>query len=106
DHRRVAAQMKAIVVGSGAGGSTAAMVLAHRGWHVVIFEKGPDYVGDLRDPTPHSLFSNDELKSQFRGFEDPDPIAEPRTYRHHRNQKRPDFVGDVNDIPSTVGGGT
>jgi gluconate 2-dehydrogenase alpha chain len=95
-----------VVVGSGAGGSTAAMVLAERGWDVVILEKGPNYLGDLRDPTPHTLLSNDELKSTIRGFEDPDVLAEPRTYRHHRRQKHPDAVGDVNDIPSTVGGGT
>jgi gluconate 2-dehydrogenase alpha chain len=82
------------------------MVLAERGWDVVVFEKGPNYLGDLRDPAPHTLFSNDELKSQFRGFEDADTLSEPRTYRHHKKQKTPDHVGDVNDIPSTVGGGT
>src|SRR2546423_7245950 len=97
---------KAIVVGSGAGGAVAAMVLAERGWHVVVFEKGPNYVGDLRDPSPRSLFSNDELKSGYRGFEDPDTVSEPRTYRKHKSQKKPLAVGDVNDIPSTVGGGT
>src|SRR2546422_5850352 len=82
------------------------MVLAERGWDVVVLEKGPNFVGDLRRAGPRSLFSNDELKSSIRGFEDPDTIAEPRTYRHHASQQHPDAVGDVNDLPSTVGGGT
>src|SRR5438309_5451751 len=82
------------------------MVLAERGWDVVVFEKGPNYLGDLRDPTPHTVLSNDELKSQYRGFEDPDVLSEPRTYRHNRHEKRPLATGDVNDLPSTVGGGT
>src|SRR5207244_471851 len=34
---------KAIVIGSGAGGSFAAMELAKAGWDVIIFEKGPNH---------------------------------------------------------------
>jgi gluconate 2-dehydrogenase alpha chain len=97
---------KAIVVGSGPGGSTAAMVLAEAGFDVVIVEKGNDYFGDLTSPTPKTLFSNDELKSAGRAFEDPDVEAEPRTYRRHPDDAQPLATGFVNQLPTTVGGGT
>jgi gluconate 2-dehydrogenase alpha chain len=95
----------AIVVGSGAGGSVSAMVLAEAGWDVTILEKGPNRFGDLRSPTPLTRYSNDELKGD-RGFEGPDPDAEPRTYRRHPEDSEPLAVGEVNSLPSTVGGGT
>jgi choline dehydrogenase-like flavoprotein len=97
---------KAIVVGSGPGGSTAAMVLAEAGFDVVIIEKGNNYFRDLTSPTPKTLFSNDELKSAGRAFEDPDVEAEPRTYRRHASDAEPLATGFVNQLPTTVGGGT
>jgi gluconate 2-dehydrogenase alpha chain len=96
---------KAIVVGSGPGGATAAMALAEGGWDVVIFEKGPNHFGDLTSPTPATTFSNDELK-MTRFFEDADwDFAEPRTFRRHPTDAEPLAVGYVNQLPSNVGGG-
>src|SRR5436853_116363 len=99
--------MKAIVIGSGAGGSTAAMVLAEAGWDVTIVEKGRNYFGDLTSRTPSTLFSNDELKSNAsRYFDTPDVDLEPRTFRRTAADATPLAVGSVNNLPSVVGGGT
>lgn len=98
---------RAIVIGSGAGGSTAAMVLAENGWDVLIVEKGRNYFGDLKSATPATAFSNDELKSSAsRYFEDPDTDLEPRTFRRSASETTPLVTGNVNHLPSTVGGGT
>jgi gluconate 2-dehydrogenase alpha chain len=96
---------RAIVIGSGPGGSTAAMTLAEAGWEVTILEKGANRFGDLTSPTPDTQFSNDELKGQ-RGFDLPIPELEPRTFRSTASKATPDVVGSVNELPSVVGGGT
>lgn len=96
---------RAIVVGTGPGGSTAAMVLAEAGWDVTMIEKGANRFGDLSSPTPDTGFSNDEIKS-IRGFELPIPELEPRTFRFDASSEVPEVVGSVNDLPSVVGGGT
>ncbi|BBX44177.1 GMC family oxidoreductase [Mycobacterium cookii] len=97
---------KAIIVGSGAGGSVMAMELAESGWDVVIFEMGPNYYSNLEGQGPFpTVFSNDELKSQYRYFEQPDPLAYPRTFRQTTSQNAATtYVGDVNDLPNQVGG--
>lgn len=98
---------KAVVIGSGPGGATAAMVLAEAGFDVTIFEKGPNHFGDLTSPTPATPFSNDELKASYRYFEEPDyDELEPRTYRRSPSATEPDYVGNVNALPMNVGGGT
>jgi choline dehydrogenase-like flavoprotein len=98
---------KAIVVGSGPGGSVTAMVLAEAGWDVVIFETGPGYYTNIGGQGPFpTVFSNDELKALYRYFEMPDPIAYPRTFRQNAGQNAAQtYVGDVNDLPYQVGGG-
>ena len=96
---------RAIVVGSGPGGATAAMALAQAGWDVSILEKGRNHFTSLDTPTPGTRYSNDELKMN-RGFGQSLPELEPRTFRYRETQDAPVAVGDVNTIPGAVGGGT
>src|SRR5437588_4635935 len=109
-HRRrgesaVSPDVDAIVVGSGPGGSTVADVLTAAGWSVVIFEKGRNHLLDLDDPSRLlGDYSNDEIKFTIRHFLGPDPLLEPRTFRHSSEDGDHAFVGDVNNLPSTVGG--
>ena len=98
---------KAIIVGSGPGGSVMAWELAVAGWNVVIFEQGPNYYNNIGGSGPFpTVFSNDELKALYRYFEQPDPLAYPRTFRQTASQNAANtFVGDVNNLPNQVGGG-
>ena len=96
----------AIVVGSGPGGCAVADVLTAAGWSVVIFEKGRNHLVDLNDPSQRKTdYSNDEIKFTIRHFLGPDPLLEPRTFRSREEDGDRAFVGDVNNLPSTVGGG-
>lgn len=96
----------AVVVGSGPGGATAADVLTRAGWTVTIVEKGRNHLVDPRDPSRLLQdFSNDEIKFMHRHFLGPDPLIEPRTFRVGPEDGDHAYVGAVNSIPSTVGGG-
>lgn len=96
----------AIIVGSGPGGSTVADVLTRAGWSVVIFERGRNHLIDLDDPTRLiAEYSNDEIKFLTRHFLGPDPWLEPRTFRRTAADGDRLHVGEVNSLPTTVGGG-
>jgi choline dehydrogenase-like flavoprotein len=96
----------AIIIGSGPGGSTAAEVLTRAGWSVVIMEKGRNHLLDPSDLTrPASDYSNDEIKFVSRYFLGPDPLVEPRAFRRSADEGEHTHVGEVNSIPTTVGGG-
>ena len=96
---------KAIVIGSGAGGSFAAMELAKAGWDVIIFEKGPNHFSNLAGPGPFgTVFANDSLAMLQRYFAEPDPEVFPRTWRP--DPSTPARTGSVDELPQVVGGGT
>jgi gluconate 2-dehydrogenase alpha chain len=96
----------AVIVGSGPGGSTVADVLTAAGWSVIVLEKGRNHLIDLEAPYEASGHqSNDEIKYKRRHFLGPDPLTEPRTYRRDVDDGERIFTGDVNNLPSTVGGG-
>jgi choline dehydrogenase-like flavoprotein len=98
----------AVVIGSGAGGSAAAYVLATHGKKVLVLETGNNYFPGLDDPAsgqPVPLFSNDELKLSLRHFIAPDPLLYPRSFRQTEADGVRALTGDVNGLPRTVGGG-
>jgi gluconate 2-dehydrogenase alpha chain len=96
----------AIVIGSGPGGSAVANVLTAAGHSVVIFERGRNHLINLDDPRQLAEdYSNDEIKFMTRHFLGPDPLIEPRTFRQDESEGDRSFVGDVNNLPATVGGG-
>ena len=95
-----------VVIGSGPGGATAAEVLSAAGWSVIILEKGRNHLINPQPPhEPLRHFSNDEIAFTRRHLLGPDPILEPRTYRRTPADGDRILTGEVNNLPSTVGGG-
>ena len=100
------ADFDAIVVGSGPGGSAAALALTQAGRSVLIVEKGRNHLIDLEDPERLlHRYSNDEIKFSMRHFLGPDPLVEPRTFRVAASEGDHSYIGEVNSLPTTVGGG-
>ncbi len=96
----------AVIVGSGPAGATAAEVLTAAGWSVIMLEKGRNHLVRLEPPfEPTGEISNDEIKFLRRHFLGPDPLLEPRTFRRREAEGDRIFTGDVNNLPSSVGGG-
>jgi choline dehydrogenase-like flavoprotein len=98
-----------VIVGSGAGGSVAAWALANAGHPVLVLERGRNLFTDLGAPDgPGTVMWGDEV-AKTRYLEQQDPLLEPRTFRTRdeaRTGAARSFIGDVNDLPATVGGGT
>jgi len=95
----------ALIIGSGAGGSAAAHVLANSGQKVLVLEAGDNHFPglDRAGLIPWPLYSNDEIKMSVRRFDFQDPLVEPRTFRQTESETaRPD--PDVNNLTRNVGG--
>ncbi|MBX7100828.1 MAG: GMC family oxidoreductase [Myxococcaceae bacterium] len=97
----------AIVIGSGAGGSSAAYLLTKAGKKVLILEAGPNRFDFLDAPErqPVSRFGQDELKCEHRGFIASNELVDPRSFRNSPADGERLLVGSVNPLPRTVGGG-
>lgn len=108
--RAASARGHVVVIGSGAGGATAAWVLAEAGFEVTVLEKGRNHFRGLGSASGLGLpeFGGDEIRDA-RGWPGMDAFAEPRTLRSREEELEGvarSFTGDVNMLPATVGGGT
>jgi len=92
------------VIGSGAGGGTAAYGLCKGGKNVLVLECGHNpWPGLDEDELPLPHHNNDELKYAVRNWIDPLAMLEPRTFR--RNAGVDAVINpDVNLLPRAVGG--
>ncbi len=98
------------IIGSGAGGGSAAYVLTAAGKSVLLLEAGSNPFPGLDGPTLRfPLHSNDELKYASRSYIQQDPFLEPRVFRMSptKSDGSPDpgtINDDVNVLPKAVGG--
>lgn len=97
-----------VVIGSGAGGGAATRALATSGLKVCVLEAGNNYFVGLDDPAdgmPVPVFSSDEVKMSARELIKQQARIEPRTFRASESDGDRTYIGDVNALPKTVGGG-
>jgi choline dehydrogenase-like flavoprotein len=99
----------AVVVGSGPSGGMVARVLALSSeYEVVVLEKGRNFFSGLGGPIEKvtNSFASDEVGYITRnGAVMQDPLAEPRTFRTDPGAGAHSYVGNVQNLPTTVGGG-
>jgi choline dehydrogenase-like flavoprotein len=100
---------RAVVVGSGPSGSTVARLLALSGlYDVVVLEKGRNYFSGLGGDASKvsTVFANDELDYEVdrAALISQDPLLEPRSFRTDASAGDRTFVGDVDNLATTVGG--
>jgi len=92
------------IIGSGAGGGTAAHVLTAAGKTVLVLEAGDNpFPGLTRRHLPFPRHSNDELKYSVRNYIQQDGFLEPRTFRSSTDGEAA-VSDDVNVLPKAVGG--
>src|SRR5215469_7990247 len=93
------------IIGSGAGGGTAAHVLTAAGKTVLVLEAGDNSFPGIDDPAPlpFPVHSNDELKYAVRNYIGQSPMLEPRTFRKDASQEAA-IHPDVNLLAKAVGG--
>jgi choline dehydrogenase-like flavoprotein len=92
------------IVGSGAGGGTAAHVLTAAGRNVLVLEAGHNpFPGLDGKHLPFPLHSNDELKYAVRDYIEQQAFLEPRVFRA-TTATPGTLAGDVNLLPKAVGG--
>src|SRR5689334_25206768 len=93
------------IIGSGAGGGTAAHVLTAAGKSVLVLEAGHNPFPGLDGPgeLPLPLHSNDELKYSVRDYIAQQALLEPRVFRQFDSEDG-QIAADVNVLPKAVGG--
>ena len=96
----------AIIVGSGPEAPPPPMSLTAAGLVGAHLRAGKNYLVNTEKPSELLYeFSNDEIKYWSRHFLGPDPWLEPRTFRVSPADGERIHVGEVNNLPATVGGG-
>ena len=101
------ADCDAVIVGSGPGGATVAEVLTAAGLVGGHPREGPQPPARPRRRRTSRCATSPTTRSPLtrRHLLGPDPLLEPRTYRRSTADGDRLLTGEVNNLPSTVGGG-